>query len=62
MKKGDLVKIKEIYHISKWEKGFHVVLDTHIDDDGYTWIRLHPRNGDLVWLQDYKIEVINETR
>ena len=60
MKKGDLIKIKDTYRLDSWEEGYHVILDIHVDDDGYPWMFIAQRSGDHLWLEDYKIEGGNE--
>ena len=60
MRKGDLVRIKDTYRLDSWEEGFHIILDVHVDEDGFPWIYINQPSGDRLWLEDYKIEVVNE--
>ena len=60
MKKGDLVRIKDTYRLHSWEEGLHIILDVHVDDDGFPWMYINQPSGDKLWLEDYKIEVVNE--
>lgn len=60
MKKGDLVRIKDTYRLYSWEEGLHIILDVHVDDDGFPWMYINQPSGDKLWLEDYKIEVVNE--
>ena len=60
MKRGDLIRIKDFYRLYSWEEGYHVLLDVHEDDDGFPWVYIAQHSGGHLWLEDYKIEVVNE--
>jgi hypothetical protein len=68
MKRGDLVRIKDSYRpkvFEEWMYGLHIILYESPEgsappSSALPYFFLHLENGDKIWLEGYKLEVVNE--